>query len=99
MWYNFYHVSDFTRNCTTEKKVNPAHAKWVYQKEKEISVLVFIWIDLIQIEYWNGFTYRLMWSNLYHVSDFTQNCTTEKKVPPAHAKRVYVSIYHVPVPT
>jgi hypothetical protein len=32
------------------KKGLPAHAKRVYQKEKEISVLVFVQIDLIQIE-------------------------------------------------
>jgi hypothetical protein len=38
-------------NSTTGKKVPPAHAKQVYQKEKEISVLVFVQIDLIQIEY------------------------------------------------
>ncbi len=41
---------------------------------KEISVLVFIQIDLIQIEYSNRFTYKLMWYDLYHVSNFTQNC-------------------------
>jgi hypothetical protein len=33
------------------KRVPPAHAQRVYQKEKEISVLVFVQIDLIQIEY------------------------------------------------
>ncbi len=28
----------------------------------------------MQIEYWYRFTYKLMWYDLYHVSNFTQNC-------------------------
>jgi hypothetical protein len=46
----------------------------VNQKEKEISVLVFVQIDLIQTEYSNPFTYKLMLYDLYHVSNFTRNC-------------------------
>jgi hypothetical protein len=48
--------------------------KSVNQKEKEMYVLVFVLIDLIQIEYWNCFSYKLMWYDLYHVSNFTWNC-------------------------
>ena len=44
----------------------------MYQKQKEISVLVFVQIDLIQIEYWNRFTYKLMWYDRYHVSNLTR---------------------------
>ena len=29
-------------------------------------------IDLIQIEYENLFTYKLIWYDLYHVSNFTE---------------------------
>ncbi len=46
--------------------------KSVNQKEKEISVLVFVLIDLIQIEYWHRFMYKLMLWFVSHVQFYTK---------------------------
>ena len=60
--------------CLSVRAKRGMEYKSVNQKEKEISVLVFVQIDLIQIEYWNHFTYKSMWYDLYHVSNFIRSC-------------------------